>query len=262
MGKFIDMTGWVMSEHGVPDSRLTVIERVEDYISPKGYRKSQWRCCCNCGNNKQIISTGSDLKKGDTKSCGCLQKEKQRINGQKRNKYNDFFIRDGIAVGITSNTQREFYVDLKNLDKIKHICWREEKNGVFSMLKGYDPISKKRVRMHCYLGFLNHDHEDRNELNNLESNLRPATQQQNTQNKSKQKNNTSGIIGVGKNKDTDKWIAYIGYNSKQIYLGLYANKEDAIKARLVAEQKYFGEFSPQRHLFEQYGIIEDRSEEN
>ena len=27
MGKFIDMTGWVMAEHGVPDSRLTVIEQ-------------------------------------------------------------------------------------------------------------------------------------------------------------------------------------------------------------------------------------------
>ena len=35
MGKFIDMTGWVMKEHGIPDSRLTVIKRTEDYIAPK-----------------------------------------------------------------------------------------------------------------------------------------------------------------------------------------------------------------------------------
>lgn len=27
MGNFIDMTGWVMKEHGVPDSRLTVINQ-------------------------------------------------------------------------------------------------------------------------------------------------------------------------------------------------------------------------------------------
>ena len=32
--------------------------------------------------------------------------------------------------------------------------------------------------------------------------------------------------------------------------------EDAIKARLEAEKKYFGEFAPQRHLFEQYGITQ------
>ena len=29
---FIDMTGWVMSEHGVPESRLTVIEQAETYM--------------------------------------------------------------------------------------------------------------------------------------------------------------------------------------------------------------------------------------
>jgi hypothetical protein len=27
MGKFIDMTGWKMSEHGIPDSRITVIDK-------------------------------------------------------------------------------------------------------------------------------------------------------------------------------------------------------------------------------------------
>jgi len=25
MGKFIDMTGWIMKEHGVPESRITVL---------------------------------------------------------------------------------------------------------------------------------------------------------------------------------------------------------------------------------------------
>ena len=43
-------------------------------------------------------------------------------------------------------------------------------------------------------------------------------------------------------------------NNKTKYLGSFKNKEGAIKARLEAEAKYFGEFAPQRHLFEQYGI--------
>ena len=30
MSKLIDMTGWIMKEHGVPDSRLTVVERAEN----------------------------------------------------------------------------------------------------------------------------------------------------------------------------------------------------------------------------------------
>lgn len=50
MGKLIDMTGWVMKEHDVPDSRITVLRRVDDYISPKGYRVTQWECKCECGN--------------------------------------------------------------------------------------------------------------------------------------------------------------------------------------------------------------------
>lgn len=43
-------------------------------------------------------------------------------------------------------------------------------------------------------------------------------------------------------------------NNKTKYLGSFKNKEGAIKARLEAEAKYFGEFAPQKHLFEQYGI--------
>ena len=49
-------------------------------------------------------------------------------------------------------------------------------------------------------------------------------------------------------------MARIVLNKKDIYLGRYSNKEDAMKARFEAEIKYFGEFAPQRHLFEQYGI--------
>lgn len=36
MSKVIDRTNWVMAEHGVPDSRLTVIKRVEDRIYSNG----------------------------------------------------------------------------------------------------------------------------------------------------------------------------------------------------------------------------------
>lgn len=60
----IDMTGWIMKEHGVLDSRLTVIE----YLG-----KNHWKCRCECGN----ITTpkGVNIRSGLTKSCGCLQKE-------------------------------------------------------------------------------------------------------------------------------------------------------------------------------------------
>lgn len=68
MGKLIDMTGWIMSEHGVPDSRITVINRADN----KGIHV-MWNCKCSCGNN--CILEGSKLRSGNTKSCGCINKE-------------------------------------------------------------------------------------------------------------------------------------------------------------------------------------------
>ena len=46
----------------------------------------------------------------------------------------------------------------------------------------------------------------------------------------------------------------INYKRIRVYYG--NSKNDAIKARLEAEAKYYGKFAPQRHLFEQYGITQ------
>ena len=62
-------------------------------------------------------------------------------------------------------------------------------------------------------------------------------------NKKIAKNNSSGVTGVGWNKEQQKWTAKIGVNRKRIFLGYYANFDDAVKARKEAEEKYFGEWS-------------------
>lgn len=76
-----DMTGWNMWEHGVPDSRLTVIKQTEDYVNPNGKRLAKWLCICNCQEHNKIEATGSNLKSGRTKSCGCFARE-EAIIGQ------------------------------------------------------------------------------------------------------------------------------------------------------------------------------------
>ena len=63
------------------------------------------------------------------------------------------------------------------------------------------------------------------------------------------------ICECGTNRDQN-WLAQIKYNYKRYFLGYYDKFEDAVKARLNAELQYFGmELAPQRHLFEQYGIV-------
>ena len=56
------------------------------------------------------------------------------------------------------------------------------------------------------------------------------------------------------NKQNKKWTASIRINNKQKYLGSFIDKTEAIKTRLNAELKYYGEFAPQRHLFQEYEI--------
>lgn len=67
-----DMTGWNMWEHGIPDSKLTVIKQVDDYVSPSGHHQAQYLCRCNCDKGKTIITRALWVKNGHTKSCGCM----------------------------------------------------------------------------------------------------------------------------------------------------------------------------------------------
>ena len=78
---FIDMTGWVMSEHGVPDSLITILERANDHIDQRGNKRVQWLCQCSCGSNP-FVSCGTNIRNGTTKSCGCIKNKKPQ-NGLK-----------------------------------------------------------------------------------------------------------------------------------------------------------------------------------
>ena len=71
MSRKIDMTGWTMKEHGVPDSKLIVISEDTSQKSSKG--EVYWNCQCECGN---LVSVkGTRLRSGATKSCGHCRAE-------------------------------------------------------------------------------------------------------------------------------------------------------------------------------------------
>lgn len=246
--------------------RLTVLEQTNDYVSPNGMHYSMWVCRCECGNVINVL--GSNLKTGHTKSCGCYGKEKTSKLSKKYNKYSEKMVDEygEYYIGWTTNTNKEFYVDAEYFNKIYNYCWHEgkpTKNKKFSTLVTNEPKTRKHIKMHILLGFNFYDHIDKNELNNRKYNLRPCTQQENIRNSSLKSNNTSGITGVSFDKNNNKWIAYIDIvKNKSTYLGRFKNKEDAIKARLQAEMKYYKEFAPQRHLFEQYGINTQQNDLN
>ena len=75
----IDMTGQRFG-------RLTVLERAENYQYDTGCgwysTKAVWLCRCDCGNEAFVI--GSNLRKGATRSCGCLRAEKLKERARRK----------------------------------------------------------------------------------------------------------------------------------------------------------------------------------
>lgn len=245
-----DLTGRVFG-------RLVVKEQADDYVEPlSGTRHARWLCECSCKECKQIVVMQSSLKKKNpTQSCGCLQKEKISKILHKTNQYSEKLSDDHgeYYIGITNNTNNKFYVDAEDFDKIKTLCWTESVNKrKFHQLTARTN-NGETITMHAFLGFKWYDHVDRNQLNNRKYNLRPCTRQQNNMNKSVRLDNTSGVTGVSFDKRCNRWVATLSVKDFRLRKS-FSNFDDAVKYRLEAEAKYFGEFAPQKHLFEQYKL--------
>lgn len=87
------------------------------------------------------------------------------------------------------------------------------------------------------------DHEDRDGLNNVRSNLRVATRTQNNGNAGVRNDNTSGFKGVVRDNSRGCWKAQIGVKGKARFIGRFADPAEAAMAYDVAALAYFGEFA-------------------
>jgi len=63
------------NELGNRYGRLVVVKRSKN----KKTRQAMWDCLCDCG--KIITTTGIFLRRGETKSCGCIRKGINQIHG-------------------------------------------------------------------------------------------------------------------------------------------------------------------------------------
>ena len=76
MSAVIDLTGAVFG-------RLTVTWRAGSCVYDDGLcTRAAWRCRCSCG--REVVVDGQSLRRGLTKSRGCLRSEMTRARFRKR----------------------------------------------------------------------------------------------------------------------------------------------------------------------------------
>lgn len=237
MGKVKDLTGMRFG-------RLTVLYQSGWYYHTNGKRTAVWHCICDCGN--ECDKRGSQLTSGDTKSCGCLPKETglENLKEHAQRKYNQYDLSGEYGVGWTTNTNKEFYFDLEDYNKIKEYCWEESIYGYIISTTTRTVLFMHRIVMNVTDKKIKIDHIKHNKTDNRKSQLRIVSNAQNSMNSVMHKNNSSGVKGVRWHKKYACWEAFITIDGKFKHLGNFAEDkfEDAIKARTQAEEQYFGEF--------------------
>lgn len=144
-------------------------------------------------------------------------------------------------------------IDTEDLDRVKNYKWRLNTWG-YAETGHKQSVLLQRLILNTYDKNLIVDHINRNRLDNRKENLRIVNKSENAVNADLRTNNSSGVTGVSWNKNLGLWRAYINYNSKRYELGYSKDYEEAIKKRLLAEKKYYGDFAPQKELFKKYNI--------
>ena len=264
-GRFEDLTGWKMWEHGVPNSRLTVIERVENYVTPSGKKSAQWLCECSCSKHGRVVVTTNNLKHGNVRSCGCLAHEASvrlltgNQYGKSNKRYNEYDLTSfDYGVGYTTKGE-EFYFDLEDYDLIKDYCW----NIRYGYVVTKDCTTGKYIRMHRLIMNAHPDviidHKTHATTDNRKQFLRQANSSTNHWNHNTYSNNTSGTTGVSWDKESGKWRARLWAHGKMYHLGRFDSLDAAIQARKVAEDKYFGEWSYDNSMKENIDELQQSS---
>lgn len=189
----------------------------------------------------------------------------------KGNKYQE---KENYFIGIDSKGN-EFYISKEDYEECSKHCWTashmtswKSKIGKYfsGRMSRKSPEGHKMKMLHNFIWELHNDaipegyrvdHINQKPWDCRYENLRLADKSLNAINVLIRENNSSGVTGVCFANREQNWRAFINYQGKRIELGRRKNKDEAIKLRLEAELKYYGETAPQRHLFKQYGIEVD-----
>lgn len=191
--------------------KLTVIEKAPTEQD----RRTRWICQCDCRN--RYVASSYALRHGLIKSCGCGRRKD--IEGMRfghltaLERSDKFIIRDNYG-------KRYMWKCVCDCGAIVYRLSDKLKDDVDSACEEC-LIKMKQSAMVERAGFV-----EGTQLSKI-TNTEPTAA------------NTSGVRGVIWNKRTQKWCAMLVFKKKSHYLGEYYDFNDAVKARKLAEEKYF-----------------------
>lgn len=191
--------------------KLVVIEQAES--SAAGQRR--WVCQCDCGNRRVVL--GTNLKRGTTASCGCK-------------KYNDL---TGRHIGRLTVIERSDRYGTRG--KRKTWLWKCRCDCGEITYKATDTLTNSAVSMcgRCAELYATAKAREKAGFNG-------GTQLSKIKDINSQSKNLSGVRGVYFDSKSNRYRARIKFQGKLYNLGSYTNLEDAVKARKLGEEEYFG----------------------
>jgi hypothetical protein len=203
--------------------RLTILEEVERHVYPSGDTRRKFLAQCSCGSEPKTYLI-SELRSGNTKSCGCWNIEKIKSHGM-------------------HNTRAyQCWADMKTrCDNPKNKCYRDYGG------RGITYCNKWKT----FEGFwedMQENYSDDLTLNRRDNDGNYCKENCSWDNKNfqghmkrKQEGTNLNSIGMIQNLDTLMFHARIKLNRKSVALGSYATEEKAAKAYDDASEVIYGD---------------------
>lgn len=180
-----------------------------------------WKCRCECGNEKWIRA--DSIKSGRQKSCGCLRKATE--------------IKSKDITGIKYSRLTPLkYISGKGENEI-WLCKCQCGNEVKVLKKNIYSSSKNSCGCMALKQKIAAAKVAQKRLKEID--LFEGTALSKINREKPIKSNTSGVMGVRWDSNRKKWYVDIEFKGKRHYLGRYEDKDEAIRVRKEAEEKYF-----------------------
>lgn len=203
--------------------RLVVVKEADPYVNSKNEKRRQWECICDCGN--VTVVQQANLRRGNTKSCGCLSLEMAtKHEGKGTRLYN-------IWRGMRSRVKESSREHKKYYDKGVKVCDEWEDFAEFkkwSLDNGYtDDLTIDRIDA-------NKDYQP--------DNCRWVTMSVQNYNKTLDHRNKTGVVGVRWLPKDNRWNVRIQDTRINKYLSKNLRSfEEAVAWRKNKELEIYGE---------------------